>query len=160
MKAAAIILIVLVLAAVCGVGYLYFSSGVEVAYVSCIATDPLNQAEYFSSMKKSLENGSFVGIRYSAAELPAPENCLFYTWTVRLNNKSFLPVNTAEIQVTPMSGDILLIGDLEEHTLQPRGAAEISATMLTARDMHSVREAIVTWYVWGLPFSTRLTLGK
>jgi len=26
--------------------------------------------------------------------------------------------------------------------------------------MHSVREAIVTWYAWGLPFSTRLTIGK
>ena len=65
-----------------------------------------------------------------------------------------------EIRVTPMTGDVLLLGDLEQHSLASRKSMDRTATVLTARKMHSVREAIVSWYVWGLPFSTRLTLGK
>ena len=89
-----------------------------------------------------------------------PEDYLFYTWNIHLENKSFLPIDTIEIQVTPMSGDVLLIGDTANHTLDRKDSADLSATVLTARSSHSVREAIVSWYVWGLPFSTRVTLGK
>ena len=96
----------------------------------------------------------------SQAPLSGPEDCLFYTWTVHLENKTALPVNVIEMQVTPMTGDILLIGDPAEHTLDARSETDLSVTMLTAREKHSVREAVVTWYVWGLPFSTRLTLGR
>ena len=59
-----------------------------------------------------------------------------------------------------MSGDILMIGDTAEHNVPAQSSSELSATVLTSRSMHSVREATVTWYVWGLPFSARLTLGK
>ena len=161
MKAAAILLVLLVLAALFGVGWLYFNSNLEVTFVNCIADDPVSRQDVFNSLKSSLENGSFVGTVYnSSAGLSSPEDYLFYTWTVRLENKSFLPVNVIEIQVTPMSGDILCIGDPSEHTLSPRRSSELSVTLLTARTMHSVREAVVTWYVWGLPFSVRRTLGR
>ena len=59
-----------------------------------------------------------------------------------------------------MTGDVLVIGDTAEHKLPAQDSADLSATILTSRSMHSVREATVTWYVWGLPFSARLTLGK
>ena len=59
-----------------------------------------------------------------------------------------------------MTGDVLLLGDTEEHSLDSRRTADLTATVLTSRGMHSVREATVTWYVWGLPFSARITLGK
>ena len=59
-----------------------------------------------------------------------------------------------------MQGDVLMISDRPEHSV-PAGKKEyLSATILTARDMHSVREATVTWYFWGVPFSSRLTLGQ
>ena len=133
MKPLAIILVILVLAALVGVGYLYFTANLTVTFASVTATDPLTQTD---------------------------EDYLFYTWTVHLENRSFLPADTVEIQVTPMNGDLLLYGDPAEHTLSARSSGNLSATVLTARSMHSVREAIITWYVWGLPFSTRVTLGK
>ena len=37
---------------------------------------------------------------------------------------------------------------------------DLSATILTDRAMHSVREATVSCYFWGIPFTTKLTLGK
>ena len=160
MKAVAIFLVVLVLAACAGIGYLYFGSNLTVSYTSCIANDPLVQQDAYNSLKTSIDTGSFVGIRYSDSPLSSPEDYLFYTWTVHLDNKSFLPANVIEIRVTPMKEDLLCVGDPSEHTLSPRSSTDLSVTMLTARNMHSVREAVVTWYVWGLPFSSRLTLGK
>ncbi|MBR4576344.1 MAG: hypothetical protein IKO25_04005 [Clostridia bacterium] len=160
MKPLAILLVILVIAALAGVGYLYTSANFTVAFSSVVATDPLNQADYFAGLKSSLESKTFAGTEYSSAPLASPENYLFYTWTLHAENHSFLPVDTVEIQVTPMTGDVLCIGDPADHSLSPGGAADLSVTFLTARSMHSVREAVVTWYAWGLPFSTRLTLGK
>ena len=160
MKPLAIILVILVLAALVGVGYLYFSANLEVSFSQVVATDPLTQSDYFTSLRSSLDAGTFVGTQYNTTSLTGPEDYLFYTWTVHLANRSFLLADTVEIQVTPMSGDVLMIGDPSEHTVSPGSSADLSATLLTSRTMHSVREAIVTWYVWGLPFSTRLTLGR
>ncbi len=160
MKVLAVLLVIVLVAAVIGVGYLYFSSNLEVTFDSVVATDPVAQADAFTRLKNSLEDDTFIGIVYDASSLSGPENYIFYTWTVHLDNKSFLPVDTVEIQVTPMSGDVLRYGDTAEHILEAKSSGDLSVTMLTARSMHSVREAVVTWYVWGLPFSTRLTIGK
>ena len=43
MKPLAIILVILVLAALVGVGYLYFTSNLTVSFSSVVATDPVNQ---------------------------------------------------------------------------------------------------------------------
>ena len=160
MKPLAIILVILVLAALVGVGYLYFTSNLTVSFSSVVATDPVNQTEAFSQIRTAVENETFIGTRFSSEQLGDPEDYLFYTWTVHLENKSFLPADTVEIQITPMTGDVLLLGDTEEHSLDSRRTANLTATVLTSRGMHSVREATVTWYVWGLPFSVRITLGK
>ncbi len=160
MKPLAIILVILVLAALVGVGYLYFTSNLTVSFSSVVATDPVNQMEAFSQIRTAVENVTFIGTRFSAEQLGGPEDYLFYTWTVHLENKSFLPADTVEIQITPMTGDVLLLGDTEEHSLDSRKTADLTATVLTSRGMHSVREATVTWYVWGLPFHARITLGK
>ena len=160
MKPLAVMLVLLVLAALIGVGWLYFSGNMEVAFSEVIATDPLTQTDYFSALKNSLDSGTFIGTRYDTASPGDPDSYLFYTWTVHLENKSFLPADTIEIQITPMTGDVLAIGDTVEHSLPGQSESNLSVTILTSRSMHSVREAIVTWYVWGLPFSTRLTLGR
>ena len=160
MKPLAIILIILVLAALVGVGYLYFTSNLTVTFSSVVATDPVDQAEAFDQVRTSVENETFIGTKYSAEQLAGPENYLFYTWTVHMDNKTFLPATVMEVQITPMSGDVLVIGDPAEHTLEARSETDLTVTMLTSREKHSVREAIVTWYIWGLPFSSRITLGK
>ena len=160
MKPLAIFLVILVLAAVIGIGYLYFTSNLTVTFSSCIVTDPVTQTDAFDQLKTSLETNTFVGTRFGSDLPGSPESYLFYTWTVHLENHSFLPADTIEIQITPMTGDLLLYGNASEKTLAAHNVTDLSATVLTSREMHSVREAIVTWYVWGLPFSARLTLGK
>ena len=54
MKAAGIILIILCIAALAGVVYYYASSSLTVAYVDCVATDPMSQPELMELLKARL----------------------------------------------------------------------------------------------------------
>ena len=160
MKIAAVILIILVLAAVCAVGYLYLNANLDVRFVSCIASDGVSQVETFNMLKKKVENSSFVGTRFSSDEIGTADQYQFLTYTVNLDNHSFLNAEVVEIRITPMQGDVLQLGEETEHDLASGKSMDLSALILTSRNMHSVREATVSWYFWGIPFSTRLTLGK
>ena len=145
MKPLAILLVLLVIAALVGVGYLWFTSNLTVSFSSVVATDPVTQADAFSQIRASLENETFVGTKYSSAPLTGPEDYLFYTWTLHLENNTFLTADTIEIQVTPMSGDVLLLGDTAEHTLFRKASADLSATILTFFAGATVMLPFSTW---------------
>ena len=159
MKAAGIILIVLLLAAVAGLGLLYLTSGFDVTYSECIVTDAVTQADYFAQIKKQVANDTFIGTRFSKAEISSADQYVFYTYTLRLRNKAHLKAEVIEIRVTPMDGDVLQIGETTPYDLNADRSMDLSVTILTDRSMHSVREATVTWYIWGIPFSEKVMLG-
>jgi len=160
MKPFAIILIILVLAAVAGVGWLYLSANLTVSFESCIATDGVTQSDFFDQVKKQVANGSFIGTLYGDQDLQTADRYQFLTYTVALDNHAFLKADTAEIRITPMQGDVLMLGDEQEHSVAAGQKGTLSATILTSRDSHSVREGTVTWYFWGIPFSSKITLGQ
>ena len=160
MKAFAIILIVLVLAAVAAFGFLYLKATLDVRFVTCIATDGVTQAEYFDTLKASLSAGTFVGTRFTAGEPGTADQYQFLTYTVRIANHAFLPADVIEIRITPMQGDVLQLGDEARHSLVSGSETDLSATILTDRGMHSIREATVSYYFWGIPFTTTITLGR
>ena len=160
MKAFAIFLIVLVLAAVIGVGWLYMNARMDIRFDSCIANDGYTQAEVFNSVKARLKNDTFIGTRFTNEELETADQYQFLTYTIHVNNHSFLKAEVIEIRITPMQGDVLQLGDETPHDLPSGRQTDLSATILTNRNMHSVREATVTWYFWGLPFTETLTLGR
>lgn len=160
MKPFAIVLLVLVLLAVAGVGYLYYTARLDISFEACIATDGMTQVDYFNTLKSKVESSTFVGTRFTSAELDMADRYQFLTYTIRLDNRSFLKADLIEIRITPMQGDVLQIGDQAEHGLPSGQQMDLSATILTARGMHSVREATVSWYFWGIPFTSKLTFGK
>ena len=160
MKPFAIVLIILVLAAVAGVGWLYLNANLTVSFESCIATDGVTQADFFDRVKKQVANGSFIGTLYGDQDLQAADQYQFLTYTVSLDNHAFLKAETTEIRITPMQGDVLMLGDEQEHSVPAGKKSTLSATILTSRDNHSVREGTVSWYFWGIPFSSKLTLGQ
>ena len=160
MKPLAIILILLVLAAFVGAGYLYLNANIDITYETCIATDGVTQADYFNTLKSKVSSSAFVGTRFTNDELGAADQYQFLTYTLRLDNHAFLKAEVIEIRITPMQGDILQIGEETAHDLPSGQQMDLSATILTDRAMHSVREATVSYYFWGIPFTTTLTLGK
>ena len=160
MKVFAVIMIVLVLAAVVGIGWLYLNARMDIRFDSCIANDGVAQEEVFNTIRTMVGNSTFTGTRFTGEEPDSADHYQFLTYTVHVNNHSFLTAEVIEIRITPMQGDVLQIGDDAAHDLPSGQQTDLTATILTARNMHSVREATVTWYFWGLPFSEKLTLGR
>ena len=160
MRVFAVIMIVLVLAAVIGVGYLYLNARLDIRFDSCIATDGATQAELFSTLKAKLKAQTFIGTLFSNDELGTADQYQFLTYTVHVDNHSFLKAEVMEIRITPMQGDVFQIGDELARDLPSGRQTDLSATILTSREMHSVREATVTWYFWGIPFTEKMTLGR
>ena len=160
MKAFAIVLIVLLVIAVAAAGVFFFSAKIDVRFVSCIATDGITQVDFYNELKGQVESGAFTGTRFSGAELGAADQYQFLTYTVRLDSHAFLKAETIELRITPMDGDVLQLGDEACYDMASGKQTEVSSTILTARTMHSVREGIVSYYLWGIPFTERITLGK
>ena len=167
MKPVAIVLTVLAIAALIGMGYLYVSANVTVTGTGCIATDAIDAEDSYNAILDAVAGETFVGTLFSGsgftgaaegkAEERKAEDCQFFTYSLRIRNNSFIPAEAVEIQVTPMTGDILQVGDNVRHDLPARSSDEFQVTMLTGKNTHNVRELVVTWYMWGLPFSTRVT---
>ena len=111
MKAFAIFLIVLVLAAVIGVGWLYLNARIDIRFDSCVANDGITQSEVFYNVKNKLKNDTFVGTRFTNEELGEADQYQFLTYTIHVNNHSFLQAEVIEIRITPMQGDVLQIGE-------------------------------------------------
>ena len=160
MKPLGIILIILVLVAVVAVGYLYLNTKLDIRFDTCIATDGMTQADYFNTLRSKVAASTFVGTRFTNDDLDTADHYQFLTYTIKLDNHSFLKAEVIEIRITPMQGDVLQIGEETAHDLASGQQMDLSATILTERGMHSVREATVTYYFWGIPFSAKLTLGK
>ena len=159
MKYIAILSVLVLIVALLGVGYLYMNANIAVEAVSVIATDALSQETLFNELKNQVRLGAVIGTPYvGAAELSGPEDYQFYTYTVRLKNNSTVPADMVELQITPMSGDILQIGSSADMKLPAGQTVDATATILTSKHMHSIREVNITYYIWGAPFTMKTTI--
>lgn len=159
MKYAAIFMVLVLIASLVGVGYLYLTANVTVQAVGVTAVEASTQPALFEELARQVENRQVLGTAFSSVPLGSVENYQFYTYTVRLRNNSFVTADMVEVQVTPMEGDVLQIGDDTARALPARSTGDITATILTDVNMHSVRELIVTYYMWGVPFSLKTAYG-
>ena len=159
LKIIAIAMVVLVVAALGIVGYFYATATVRISAFKAEGVQAAGQAAYFDTLKASAEDGSFIGTLYSGAPTGTADDYVFITYTVRLRNDCLVPLDTIELQVVPADGDVLQIGDTTVHSLAARSEGDLQATILTAKDNHSIRELVVTFYVWGVSFQIRETYG-
>lgn len=157
MKYAAIATAILLILSLIGVGALYLTANVTVEAVSVIAVEAATQPDLFAELKTQQQSGSVIGTSYTDSALGDAENYQFYTYTVRLKNSCFLTADMVEVQVTPMTGDVMQLGDTSAKALPARSTGDIQATILTDISMHAVRELNVTYYMWGIPFTLRTT---
>ena len=159
MKYAAIIAVLTLIVCLVGVGALYLTSSVVVDAVGVIAVEAATQPDLFASLQAQQRSGYVNGTSYTNDEIGDAAHYQFYSYTVRLKNNCFLPADMVELQVTPMQGDVMQLGDTTPKALAARSTGDIKATILTDVNMHSVRELNVTYYMWGMPFSLRTTYG-
>lgn len=157
MKYAAILMVLLLVVSLGAVGYLYMTANVTIEGLGVTATEAAAQPDYFADLAAQMDTGALVGTPFVSTALGSPEEYQFLTFTVRLRNNCFVPADMIEVQVTPMDGDVLQVGDTTVKLLPARSTGDVTATILTAAGMHSVREITVTYYIWGMPFSVKAT---
>ena len=159
MKYFSIATVLILIVTLVGVGYMYMNANIFVEAVGVIATEAQSQEALFDELREQLRLGAVVGTPYvGAQELSGPENYQFLTYTVRLQNNCAVAADMVELQITPMSGDILQIGSFEDVKLPAGQSTDVSATILTDVNMHAIREVTITYYIWGAPFTMKTTV--
>lgn len=159
MKRLAIVSVVLLLIALLGVGAMYMTSNVTVIAQGVTALEAYRDYDLFTDLSAQVRAGAVVGTSFvNPQELSGAEDYVFYTYTFRLENNTTLPAEMIEVQITPMSGDILQIGSDQVLALPAHTIGDVTATILTGKDMHAIREANITYYIWGIPFTIRTTI--
>ncbi|MGN1368587.1 MAG: hypothetical protein ACI4WX_06960 [Aristaeellaceae bacterium] len=159
MKYFAIFSVLILIVTLVGVGYMYMSANIFVEAVGVVSTDAPSQIILFEELREQLRLGAVVGTPFvSTQELSDAENYQFYTYTVRLRNECAVAADMVELQVTPMTGDILQIGSFADIKLPAKQTVDASATILTDVNMHPIREVTITYYIWGVPFTMKTTI--
>jgi hypothetical protein len=153
LKVLMIVMIVLVVAALGVVGYYFMTARVSIAECSVNGANAADEADQFTEIKTEVSQDTFQGTIFNTDALGEAADYAFITYTVRISNQCLIPIDMIEIQVTPGTGDVLQIGDTTVHSLDARSKGDLTATILTARDSNSIRELVVTYYVWGVSFS-------
>ena len=153
------LMVALVVLALLLVGYFFATARVSISAYRAEGSPATERSVQFEQIKTALAQGAFIGTRFQTGELGAVEEYAFITYTLRLNNQCLVPVDMVEVQVVPDPNDVAQLGDVSVHSLDAKTQGDITATILTTRDSHSVRELIVTYYVWGVSFSIRETYG-
>ena len=159
MKFVAWILVILLLALVGGGVYLYMNTNIAISAIA-MATTPAPQWEGpFNEYKSGLQSGAALGTIFDPAPIGDINDYVFNTYTVTLSNNSFIPAEMAEVQVVPVQGDVLQTLTANITNIPARSSAQIAATVLARKDVHQVRQIIVTYYLWGYYFTLTKTYG-
>lgn len=148
--------IVLVLALLL-VGYFFLTADVSIVAFRAQGVPTAQIPEQFEKIKASVTDKTFQGMVYGAEPIGSVEDYALVTYTVRLSNQCLVPIDMIELQVIPDPVDVLQLGDNQPHALGPKTEGDITASILTAKDSHTIRELVVTYYVWGVSFRVKET---
>lgn len=161
MKYLAIFLIIALILSIGGVGMMYMTSMVVVESTGAVHIEASAQPELFNALVRQSQNGALVGTVFKDEPIGDIEQYQFIAYNVRLRNDCLIDAESLELQVYPMQGDIVQLGEEAwSKTLAAQSTGDYQATILTDASMHSIRELNITYYMWGLPFTLRTTCGN
>lgn len=160
LKIAAIASFSLLLVMVLLVGYLFLTAEVQVVDIQVKGTPASEDAQSFERLKQSVLDDTFQGTLFQKPlEWKEASEYVYLTYTIRLRNSCLVPIDMVEAQVVPQSSDILQLANLEVRSLDLKSEGDLSVTVLAPKDTHSVREMIVTYYLWGVSGSLKALSG-
>lgn len=141
------------------VGYFFFTAKVTVADCDITGREAVTQPDLFQQVNQYVSLGAFPGVLFADVGIGEASEYAFITYTLELSNQCLVPIEMIEVQIIPEDGDVLQLGNYKMHKLEPKTSGSVSATILTRKDSHSVREVLITYYVWGVSFSIKTTCG-
>ena len=160
LKIAAIASVSLLIVMALMVGYLFLTAEVRVTSVAVEGVSAADDPAAFEALKTSVVDETFQGtLSQKPLEWGEAGDYVYLNYTLRLRNDCLVPIDMIEVQVVPQATDILQIGDFTVKSLDPKSEGDLSVRILVPKDTHSVRELIVTYYVWGVSFNLKTTYG-
>lgn len=155
MKYAAILMTLIFLLSLAGAGYLYLTANVTVSSTGIAVSEALSQPQAFGEIRQALQEGSATGTVFTDSIPERAEDYKFVTFRIQLKNTTFIDAEMVELQVVPRDGDVLQLAGGKPVTLTAQGSGVYEATILTSVNSFTGHEVIVTYYLWGQPFSMR-----
>ncbi len=152
-------MIALLIVVIVVVGYFFFTAKVTVADCDIEGGSATLQPDLFEQIRQYIALDAFQGTVFSEDPIGEAPDYAFITYTLQLSNQCLVPVDMIELQIMPKAGDVVQIGNYTVQSLAAKTRGSVSATILTAKDNHSVRDVLITYYVWGVSFSIRYTCG-
>lgn len=149
MRIVAIVFMVLVLLAGTVIGYELFHTAIEVKGTVVQAFPASDREQEFQALRLAAEKNALQGTLLRRAEWQSSEHYTYHVYTIRLKNPGLLPAQMVELQVVPISQDILFYGETGEADLAPGEERNLSVVLLTEGQPHQVREIKITYYIWG-----------
>lgn len=160
LKMAAIASFSLLLVMVLLVGYLFLTAQVQVVDIQVKGTPAAADTQAFENLKQSVLDGTFQGTLFQKPlEWKEADEYVYLTYTIRLRNNCLVPLDMVEAQVVPQSSDILQMAQLDVRSLDLKSEGDLTVTILAPKDTHSVREMIITYYLWGVSGSVKALSG-
>ena len=157
MKTAAILLIVLVLAAGGVIGYGLFNTSLQVIGKGLQVFPAQERPMEFETLRMAVEQKSLVGTMLQQGNLGPSSDYTYYMYTLRIKNPGLVDAEMVELQIAPISQDVLFYGDLAEITIPAGETRDIWCVLLTKGAPHAVRDIYITYYVWGHPQEVKFT---
>ena len=158
MKALSILMLLVFIASLVGVGYVYLTANVTVTATGIGVTEASAQPELFEELKTQVQEQAVIGTAYTTVVPEEAADYKYCTYRVQLKNNCLLDAEMVELQVTPRDGDVLEIGNQSVQTLKAGEETIFEATILTRLDSYTGREINITYYMWGKPFTLRTTV--
>ncbi|MHC1785711.1 MAG: hypothetical protein AB9880_01425 [Christensenellales bacterium] len=167
MKRAAGLALVLVLLAGAAIIYQLVNCTLGVTPLSAQVIPASEQPEEFRRLQEAITDRALVGTPLQASLPGSAAEYSLIVYTVALRNGGFLPAEMAEIQVSPAADDMLFYTDGSSQGIPPSvdvpaGTTRNLRCVLLTRSgahMNPVRELFITYYIWGHPFSVKVTYG-
>lgn len=157
MKTAAILLIVLVLAAGSCLGYGLFNSSLQVIGKGLQVFSAEERAAEFETLRMAVAQQSLIGTMLRSGELGPAADYSYYMYTLRIKNPGLIDAQMVEMQISPLSQDVLFYGDPEEIIIPAGQTRDIWCVLLTRGEPHAVRDIYITYYLWGHPQEVKFT---
>ena len=151
------LLLVLATLATMGYGiYIYLNTNLEVVSVSVNSIEARNISDKFIADREDLTNGIKTG-RVFTNELNNGNDYYYIEYTMQLENNLLVDAESLELQVVPKNGDVYQSLSNVLPIIKRNEKAELKANLLSKKTAMGIREFVVSYYVWGIPFSLNYT---
>lgn len=157
MKKTAIALMILLIAAAGVAGWglthtnlLVIGKGVQISRAD-------QRLEEFNALKEAVKNQSLLGTRVKSGEIGEAGEYSYFVYTLRLKNEGLVDAEMVEVQIAPLSQDVLFYGETGEVVIKAGETRDVWCVLLTQGQPHPVRDIYVTYYLWGHPQEVKYT---